>query len=58
MVILYKNTIIKPWYFHSSDGVTKSYKQYCVRNTGDTKVCEKESKKYPYLVSRKDIGSL
>ena len=28
-IITYEDAIIKPWYFNSSDGATKSYQQYC-----------------------------
>ena len=32
-VITYKNKIIKAWYFSSSDGRTRSYREYCEQNT-------------------------
>lgn len=57
MIITYKDTVIKPWYFHSSNGVTRSYKEYCILNTKDESTCKKNSELYPYLAARKDIGS-
>jgi SpoIID/LytB domain protein len=31
-VITYQEKLIKPWYFSSSDGRTRSYKEYCEAN--------------------------
>lgn len=47
-VITYWWNIIKAWYFSSSDGRTRSYREYCVANTG--KICED----VPYLQSVDD----
>lgn len=58
IVITYKDNIVKPWYFHSSDGVTKSYLQYCQEKWVKKEVCFRESLKYPFLKAQKDIGSV
>lgn len=47
-VITYQDAIIKAWYFSSSDGRTRSYREYCEQN-GNTK-CED----IPYLQSTDD----
>jgi peptidoglycan hydrolase-like amidase len=51
-MIYYYNTLIKPWYFSSSDGKTLSYKEYCEKNTG--KICED----IPYLHAVDDPGAV
>ena len=48
-VITYKEKLIKPWYFSSSDGKTRSYKEYCESNNVG-KTCED----IPYLQSVDD----
>lgn len=49
LVITYKEKLIKPWYFSSSDGNTRSYKEYCETNNPG-KNCED----IPYLQSVPD----
>jgi peptidoglycan hydrolase-like amidase len=48
-VISYEWKLIKAWYFSSSDGTTRSYKEYCESNTSP-KICED----IPYLQSMDD----
>jgi stage II sporulation protein D len=47
-VITYKDALIKAWYFSSSDGKTRSYREYCEQNTG------KSCRDIPYLQSVED----
>lgn len=48
-VITHNEKLIKPWYFSSSDGNTRSYKEYCETNNPG-KTCED----IPYLQSTPD----
>ncbi len=48
-VISYKWDLVKAWYFSSSDGKTRSYKEYCETNNPG-KICEN----IPYLQSVDD----
>jgi SpoIID/LytB domain protein len=50
-VITFTGKIVKAWYFSSSDGKTRSYKEYCEANTSG-KVCED----IPYLQSVDDTA--
>ncbi len=50
-VILYRGKLIKPWYFNSSTGRTRSAKEYCERNGG------KNCPDTPWLQSVKDPGT-
>ena len=34
LMIFHNSVLIKPWYFTSSDGMTRSYKEYCESNGG------------------------
>lgn len=49
-VIKYKGDLIKPWYFSSSNGRTKSYQEYCESNGS------KNCMNIPYLQSVSDPG--
>jgi len=56
-VVTYADKPIKPWYFNQSDGLTRSYKQYCEIRVKEgslpkTTVCEE----VPYLQSQSDPG--
>lgn len=55
--ITYNGELIKPWYSSSTWWKTLSYKEYCL-NRVNKDLCEKESKKYPYLSSVKDPWSV
>ncbi|MDD2694089.1 MAG: N-acetylmuramoyl-L-alanine amidase [Candidatus Gracilibacteria bacterium] len=51
-VIKYKGVLIKPWYFSSSNGRTKSYQEYCESNGS------KNCMNIPYLQSVSDPGGV
>lgn len=58
-VITYSGTVIKPWYFSSSNGRTLSYQQYCqlrvqYGSLPVTTVCAD----VPYLQSESDPGGV
>ena len=50
IVVTYNDVAIKPWYFSSSDGRTRSYFEYCQSNKG------KDCANIPYLTSVEDPG--
>ena len=55
-VITYEGKLIKPWYFSSSDGRTRSFYEYCIANTGNVISCQNQFKdNYPYLMGVKDL---
>lgn len=55
-LITYDSELIKPWYFTNSTWNTKSFYEYCMMKYTD-KICNNESKKYPYLKSVVDKWS-
>lgn len=57
IIITYNWKLIKPWYFSSSNWKTMSYYDYCKINNS-TDFCSSEAKKYPFLKSVEDKGSV
>lgn len=58
LYITYEWNIIKPWYFNSSNGKTLSFYNYCLQSKNKISFCSDEAKKYPYLQSVTDYGSI
>ena len=58
-MVTYNGTVIKPWYFSSSNGQTVSYKQYCeARKSEGSYPKNMACQDIPYLQSVSDPGGV